>query len=66
MALTHKIVRSLVDARTGLGASLRGLLYSPAGVGVDGKRSGSDPFPLPLTMACKEALQHFAANGFTQ
>ena len=45
---------------------MRGLLYSPAGVGVDGKRSGSDPFPLPLTMACKEALQHFAANSFTQ
>lgn len=65
MALTHKVVRSLVDARTGLGAweacytHLRALEWMIRG------RSGSDPFPLPLTMACKEALQHFAANSFT-
>ena len=65
MALTRKLVRSLVDARTGLGASLRGILLSPAGEERESKRSGSDPFPLPLPMACKDALRHFAECSFT-
>ena len=65
MGVTRKLIRSLVNAPTGLGASLRSILNSPVGVGVDNKRSGCDPFPLPLTVACYEALQHFAASSFT-
>ena len=58
--VTRKLLRNISEARSEMGATLRKVLTSPPGVGGSEGGSGSDPYPLPITPECKEALWHFA------
>lgn len=62
VGVTRKILRNLLKAPSEMGTTLRKVLQTPAGDEGLVDRSSGDPYPLPLTAECREALWHFAMD----